>query len=229
MRDPAIGGNKALVFPPWFPPYLEPEACRLYAKAVGLGFKWKIAMVERLVSDVRMQRVWRELSEHRRDRDYRGTDIFEHQATPPSYVPHCGITNLTIQQIAIRELFCLTASIAECFELLSERWSVERAMELRADADRLQGGRPRKTCSALAKKLIAAAEAYEQTDRLKPLSRARLMQAVTEIAAFMEERFGSTMHTLTATLASVALNLKITPSNVREWVGRNRPAKRRTK
>jgi hypothetical protein len=83
MRDPAIGGNKALVFPPWFPPYLEPEACRLYAKAVGLGFKWKIAMVERLVSDVRMQRVWRELSEHRRDRDYRGTDIFEHQATPP--------------------------------------------------------------------------------------------------------------------------------------------------
>ena len=77
MPDPAIGGNKALVFPPWFPAYLEPEARRLYAKAVGLGFKWKIAMVERLVSDSRMHRVWRELSEHKRDRDYRGTDIFE--------------------------------------------------------------------------------------------------------------------------------------------------------
>ena len=48
MRDPAIGGNKALVFPPWFPPCLEPEAYRLYANAVGLGFKWKIAMVGRL-------------------------------------------------------------------------------------------------------------------------------------------------------------------------------------
>jgi hypothetical protein len=83
MRDPAIGGNKALVFPPWFPPYLEPEACRVYAKALDLGFKSKVAMVERLVSDFRMQRVWRELSELRRDRDYRGTDIFEHQATPP--------------------------------------------------------------------------------------------------------------------------------------------------
>jgi len=46
MPDPAIGGNKALVFPPWFPAYLEPEARRLYAKAVGLGFKWKIAMVD---------------------------------------------------------------------------------------------------------------------------------------------------------------------------------------
>jgi hypothetical protein len=229
MRDPAIGGNKALVFPPWFPPYLEPEACRVYAKALDLGFKSKVAMVERLVSDFRMQRVWRELSELRRDRDYRGTDIFEHQATPPSHFRRSGVRNLTIQQTAIRELFYVTANSAQCFELLSESGSIERATELRADAGRLQEGRPRKTCSAFAKKLIAAAEAYEHADRLKPLSRARLVQAVTEIAAFMKERFGSTMHTLTATLASVALNLKITPSNVREWVGRNRPAKRRAK
>jgi hypothetical protein len=228
MRDPAIGGNKALVFPPWFPPYLEPEAYRLYANAVGLGFKWKIAMVERLVSDFRMQRVWRELWEHKRDRDYRGMDIFEHQATPPVRL-RSGVTNDAIQQTAIRELFCITASIAESFELLPERWSVERAAELRANADRLQAGQPRKICSALAKQLIAAAEAYEQAERLKPLSRARLVRAVTEIATFMEERFGSKKHTLTATLASVALDLKITPSNVREWVGRNRPAKRRTK
>jgi len=227
MPDPAIGGNKALVFPPWFPAYLEPEARRLYAKAVGLGFKWKIAMVERLVSDSRMHRVWRELSEHKRDRDYRGTDIFEHQATPP-LILRSGVTNDAIQQTAIRELFCVTASIAESFELLSERWSVERAVKLRADADRLHAGQPRKICSALAKKLIVAAEAYEQAERLKPLSRARLVRPVTEIAAFMKERFGSTMYALTATLASVALDLKITPSNVREWVGRNRPAKRRT-
>src|SRR5262249_13958937 len=210
-----------------FPAYLEPEARRLYAKAVGLGFKWKIAMVERLVSDSRMHRVWRELSEHKRDRDYRGTDIFEHQATPPSDSALWG--NDAIQQTAIRELFCVTASIAESFELLSERWSVERAAELRADADRLHAGQPRKICFALAKKLIVAAEAYEQAERLKPLSRARLVRPVTEIAAFMKERFGSTMYALTATLASVALDLKITPSNVREWVGRNRPAKRRTK
>jgi hypothetical protein len=139
------------------------------------------------------------------------------------------VTNDAIQQTAIRELFCFTASTAECFELLFERWSVERAAELRADADRLQAGQPRKKCAALAKKLIVAAEAYEQAERLKPLSRARLVRAVTEIAAFMEGRFGSTMHTVTATLASVALDLKITPSNVREWVGRNRPAKRSTK
>jgi hypothetical protein len=83
MRDPVIEGNKALVFPPWFPAYLEPDARRLYAKAVGLGFKWGIAMVERLVSNSRMQHVWRELSEHKRDREtYRKTPIFEHQATP---------------------------------------------------------------------------------------------------------------------------------------------------
>lgn len=228
MPDPAIGGNKALVFPPWFPAYLEPQARRLYAKAVALDSKWKIAMVERLVGDSRMHRVWRELSEHKRDRDYRRTDIFDHQAIPPVILPS-GVTNDAIQQTAIRELFCFTASTAECFELLFERWSVERAAELRADADRLQAGQPRKKCAALAKKLIVAAEAYEQAERLKPLSRARLVRAVTEIAAFMEERFGSTMHTLTATLASVALDLKITPSNVREWVGRNRPAKRSTK
>jgi hypothetical protein len=138
-------------------------------------------------------------------------------------------SNDAIQQTAIRELFCVTANVAESFELLSETWSLERAAELRADANRLHIGRPRRLCSTLAKKLIAAADAYEKADRIKPLSRARLMGAVTEIAALMQERFGSTKHTLTATLASVALDLKITPSNVREWVGRNRPAKRRTK
>jgi hypothetical protein len=83
MRDPAIEGNKALIFPSWFPPYLEPDARRLYAKAVDLGFEWKIAAIERLVSDARMQLVWRELSEHRRDpKTYRKTNTFEHEAAP---------------------------------------------------------------------------------------------------------------------------------------------------
>ena len=228
MSDPAIGENKAFVFPAWFPAYLQPEAGRLYAKAVGLGFNWKISMLERLVSDSRMRSVWRELSEHKRDRNYRPTDVFEHRAIPP-VVLRPGVTNKEIQQIAIRELFCVTASIAECFELLSERLPVERAAELRADANRLQAGQPRKKSSALAKKLIAAAEAYEQAERLKPFSHAQLVRAVTEIASFMEARFGSTKNTLTATLASVALDLNITPSNVREWAGRNRPTKRRTR
>src|SRR5262249_23079676 len=89
---------------------------------------------------------------------------------------------------------------------------------LRADAARLEVGQPRKKCSALAKKLIAAAEAYEQADRIVPsLSHVQLVKAVTEIADLMEERFGSTMLTLTATLASVALDRKITRGQVREW------------
>src|SRR5262249_46237541 len=158
--------------------------------AIRLGFNWKIAMVERLVGDPRMQRVWSELSEQKRDRDYRRTDCFEHQATPPTPFARSGLTNGAIQQKAIRELFWATANAAQCFELLPERWS-NRAAELRADAARLEVGQPRKKCSALATKLIAAAEAYEQADRIVPsLSHVRLVKAVTEIADLMEERFG---------------------------------------
>jgi hypothetical protein len=227
MSDPAIGENNAFVFPTWFPTYLQPEAHRLYVKAVRLGFNWKISMLERLVSDPRMRRVWRELSEHKRDRNYRRTDICEHRAIPP-VVLRPSVTNEEIQQIAIRELFCVAASVAEWFELLSERLP-ERAAELRADANRLQAGQPRKKCSALAKKLIVAAEAYEQAEQFKPFFHAHLVRAVAEIASFMEARFGSRKNTLTATLTSVALNLKVTPSNVREWAGRNRPTKRPTR
>jgi hypothetical protein len=219
MRDPAIGGRKALVFPPWFPLYLEPDAHHLYAEGVRTGFKWKVAMVERLVNDPRMQHVWRELSEHKRDRKtYRKTPTFEHSAVPPK-----------LQQTAIRDIFLWTANTSVRFNLFGESWTLERAAELRADANRLREGRPRRRCAHLANKLTAAAAAYEEADRLRPLTRRQIIEATTEVAARMRELFGSTKLTLTATLASVALDLKITPSNVREWVGRNRPAKRRTK
>jgi hypothetical protein len=217
VRDPTVEGNKTLVFPSWFPAYLEPDVHHLYADGVRRGFKWKLAMIERLVNNPRMQRVWRELSERKRDRKtYRKTPTFEHSAVPPEF-----------QQTAIRDIFLWTANTAVLFDLFSETWNLERAAELRADANRLRQGRPRRRCAGLANKLTAAAAAYEEADQLRPLTRGQVIKAVTEIAARMRELFGSTKLALTATLASVALDLKITPSNVREWVGR--PVKRRTK
>jgi hypothetical protein len=157
MRDPTQKAN--LNFPPWFPPFIEVDARYFHTKATALGLAWKVAMIERLVSDSHMKRVWQELSERRRD----GTAPFEHRATPPVFAPPMEAT--VIQQKALRELFVATVQTAEAFKLLKKS---ERA-------------------------------------------------AVTEIADFMRERFGSPKYTLTATLSSVALERDITASKVREW------------
>jgi hypothetical protein len=145
--------------------------------------------------------------------------------------PRSGVKNAAIQETAIREVFLWTVSTAECFNPLGETRTryLERAAEIRTDAARLRKGRPHRRFTALANKLTAAAAAYEEADRIQRLSRARPVEAVNDIATLMKERFGSTKLSLTATLASVALDLKITRSKVREWSGRNRPAKKRTK
>jgi hypothetical protein len=196
--------------------------------ALDQGVPWKVALIQRLVNDDRMRRVWSELSERKRDRDYHRTDTFEHQASPRTFA-HRELTNAVIQQQAIKDLFSVAILVTEDSKLLPERF-LERAVGLREDAARLlRDGRPRKSSAKLAETLIVAAKAYEQANRIQPLSHMRDVRAVFLIATFMEERFGLKMHKLTATLTSVALQRKITPHMVREWVGRNRPAKRRTK
>ena len=52
---------RSLNFPPWFPTYIEADARYFHTKAVALGFAWKVAMIERLIGDPRMESVWSEL------------------------------------------------------------------------------------------------------------------------------------------------------------------------
>jgi hypothetical protein len=120
-----------LNFPPWFPPYIEADARYFHAKAITLGFAWKVAMIERLVGDARMERVWSELLKRQRDK-YRKSERFLHRAIPPEFARPVG--PIDAQQAALREAFVRTLQTAEDFKLLekSERDAVtEIAVSMR--------------------------------------------------------------------------------------------------
>ena len=101
----------------------------------------------------------------------------------------------------------------------------ETATRLRADAETIRSGHPRSKRQAIARRLRDAAEAYDEIGKLESSNHHRT--AVADIAKFMRERFGSPMHGLTATVASVALECEVSPSKVREWF--SRPTRKKAK
>ena len=79
---------------------------------MATGPAWKVAMIERLVGDARMKRVWDVLSQRQRNQ----TDRFEHSATlaPP-------VDAVTDQQTALRLVFVDTIMAANyTFKLLGK-------------------------------------------------------------------------------------------------------------
>src|SRR5262245_50191741 len=199
--------NSPLKFRSWFPDYLKRDAHEMYWRArisAHHGLTEWIAMVERLVSDPRMERVWNELSKHKRDKsNYSKTSMFAHGMLPPESQPE-----------AIRCLFLQLGIEARDYNG-SRRDNLGLTKLLRTHASILEQAQPRQQCKKLAKKLIAAAAAYEEADQLH--IRADAMYAVQKIAFLMRDLFGSKMLGLSSTVASVALDQEITPSMVREW------------
>jgi hypothetical protein len=159
-----------LSFPSWFPECIEADARHLHTRAIATGPAWKVAMIERLVGDDRMKRVWAELFQRKRDEKYQKTDRFEHSATLALQVDA-----VTAQQTALRSVFMKT--------------------------------------------IMAANYTFK-------LSQKSVRDTVTEIADSMHRHFGSYFSGLTAILASVALERKITSSEVHEWT---RPKRKRTR
>lgn len=216
--------TSSLSIPPWVPQCLASKAHELYARELNLGHGSEAVLIERLVSDARMERVWQELTKRKRIA-YKPTKNFHHPARPPEGIgsDHHPDT----QDKAVLELFVYTFSAARLSRLpgASIPYS-EMADRLRRDAAITKKERPRKQAEPFAKKLISTAEAYERFAKV-PVDQDQIV--VKDIIEFMKERFGPSMHKITATLASVALDRPVSVDRVRDLSRGKRAAKSRGK
>jgi hypothetical protein len=123
MRDPTA--KVELNFPSWFPAYIKADARHLHTRAIATGPAWKVAMIERLVGDDRMKRVWAELFQRQRGEKHQKTDRFEHSATlaPP-------VDAVTDQQTALRKLFVETIIAANYTFYLSQKSERDAVTEI---------------------------------------------------------------------------------------------------
>lgn len=218
-QDPCRQSTRApsLPIPPWLPPYLVSKARELHARELKLGHASDAALIVRLVTDPRMQVVWQELTKRKRDISYQQTDDYHHAAIAP-----VGISGdkSKIQDAAILELFIATFAFARAPMLPGSSIPYdEMAKSLRRDADTAAKERPRKQAEPFAKKLISTAEAYERLAKM-PIDNDQVV--IKDIIECMKTRFGPSMHKITATLASVALDQKVSVDRVRDLSRRKR-------
>jgi hypothetical protein len=202
-----------LQIPGWFPPCLVSKAKELYARELNLGREVDAALIERLVADPRMERVWQELSKRIRV-EHKATNEPVHPVTPPDGFVSNPDTEL--RQRAFLELFVGTFVVVRHPNLPRARIPYStRAERLRRDARTLVAERPQKEGAKAVKKLIAAAEEYE---RLARTSRPRdqILSITKDVVMLMKERFGSHLYRTAATLISVAVDQKVNVDFVRE-------------
>jgi hypothetical protein len=209
-----------LSFPEWFPSHLRLRAGYIHAKASAAGQEFDSKVIERLVKAPRMERVWKELEKKKR-----GTDYFLYRAIPPPGVidktklDGDASLRLLVQHRAMLELFCTVFDIIRHPRLtsigtLSYSQIAER---LRHDAEALKT-RPKRRYGRHRTRLKKAAETYAILDAEVMFEPEQIRSMVVEIADFMKERFGGVMHNTVATIASVALDCKISPADIRNWV-----------
>ena len=143
-----------------------------------------------------MQRVWQELSKHRRE-NHRRTEVLRYPARPPAGT---GTATEDVQSVAMLELF-MEAFCA--VRQLSSGANVPASMmtaQLREDAALLR--RAARKPSRPTKTLLDAAAVYDSA--LPAPDRRRVV--AEHLARFLLERFGTPMQGITAILASVALD-----------------------
>jgi hypothetical protein len=93
----------------------------------------------------------------------------------------------------------------------------ERASRLREDANKISKRRPQKKFGRLADKLQKAAKAYDELAQAE-LPHKGIKRAVCDLSESSVLQFGSPHHEIIATIASVALDRKVSRDDVRNWV-----------
>jgi hypothetical protein len=205
----------SLTIPDWFPKQIAGAARLIYERALNRS-QDEATLVARLITDPRMATVWREL-EKRERQSHQPTPTFHHKARVD--VPPGPQGDIDIQYNAMKQLLAFALLAAKTPRILQSYPQYSGlANQLRSDADRVRNDQPGAKAERLAKSLVRAADAYDEIGRLESANHYRT--AIADIAEFMSERFGSRMHGLTATIASVALEREISPSKVREWFSR---------
>jgi hypothetical protein len=212
--------TSSLSIPPWVPQCLASKAHELYARELKFGHGSDAALIERLISDARMERVWQELTKRERIA-YKPTKDFHREAHPPRGVSPG--TQSEMQDKAILELFVNAFLVARLPGLPGSSIPYsEMAERLRRDADIAKKERPKKEAVPFAKKLISTAAAYERLAKM-PVDNDQTV--IIDIIEFMKARFGPSMHRITAALASVALGQPVSVDRVRDLSRRKRATK----
>jgi hypothetical protein len=197
-----------LAFSSKFPATLQRTASLLHTRADYSGNLEKASLIARLTADSRMDPVWNELTKRARI-DHKPGSEFSHPALPP---PKAAVISARDAQTkALEELFRVVVSTVDCYGVLSTDPVVDVADLLLQEADRLRGGKSRRS-ERDASRLSRAAEIYSAVRKADPAQEVAL-----EFATYLKERFDNPMYETTATIVSVALEKKVTKAMVRNW------------
>jgi hypothetical protein len=231
-QDHAKSGTFAPTIPDWLPRCLEDTVSDLYAKFSNFDWSDDHHLMDRtlealvnVVTDKRMNKVWRELSRSRRN---------ERVSLPKAsnnWSSERQRKDFEMQQF-LEEIVYLTATTFENLPAI-KRYSPSQsklgewkktAVALRQEAAEIRtAGGNRK--SFLAGQLLAAAEAYDElSGDTKPSRRGKKPDAVArdlaiEFSRITKTRFGSPLFSTLATTISVVLRRRVTARSVRDWLG----------
>jgi hypothetical protein len=215
---------RTLSFPSWFPEPVKCIAQQQHEHAIKSGTSELVELVERLVTNPRMERVWMELSKRRRK-----------GPSPRPFLHGLNGGNEAAQYSAMSFLFKEAVSIGRFCIASTESAQMERGyytnriMPLALDARRLKRfAHPTVRIERIVRDLLNAASAYRELDTLAAadtlFDRRRFesdkmvaIEFVTNLARVTYVNFGEVMHGQIATIASVVLNRKITRDAVVGW------------
>jgi hypothetical protein len=211
--------SASLTIPTWVPELVAQAARTLRAHYLKSNSISHNVILERLIADERMRRVWKELSRHRREQ-HQPTDAFLRSS------------ELLKQDAAMTSLFYFALNLAVNAPAVITRKELEtvrsetlhRVAALRAAADEIRLYGPSQAAAAKVNDDIAR-------HLEEPLPRMEASRLVVErdtgdaqarcfsilFTGYCRQVFGSPLYGTTATVASVALGREITARAVREW------------
>ena len=203
---PETKNQKKLSIPDWCPKHVGDKARELHR----LHSKYAGALIERLATDPRMQRVWDELAKRKR---YRRREEPHHKVVErfasAGIDEHAAAAGLLEHAFNNGRVNLLPLSNgADEFK--------KKAGALRTDVERLEKRmRPRNVGQNYASCLRRAADIY---DRIGYEHRDQAKGIACNIAFWLKTVFGSPMYTTTATITSVITGREITDRKVRTWL-----------
>jgi hypothetical protein len=164
---------------------------------------------------------------HDRARELYHRAVDNHQDLPAAMIKRliCDNRMQTVWVELLREgdracldLFCNAVALMQ-HPIINQPYPsyIDLASRLRNDAGKVSRRSPRKTFSRLASSLRKAAAAYDTLAKAE-LPRDEVKRAVRDLSCFLSERFGPAHYRTAATICSVALDRKISPDDVRNWL-----------
>jgi hypothetical protein len=235
----AGGSSFSPTIPIWVPKPVAQAARMLNAHYRNANNVDHNVVLERLITDERMRRVWQEFSKHRRDKEtYRSTDSFVHSAEfewldSDSREDHQHVAMASLLHFALN-LAVNAPKVITQKELVTVRSrELDKVAALRTAADEIRRCGPNQAAAKVNDDIAKNVEV-----RISAMAVARLVVVRDTgdaqarcfslmFAGYCRQLFGSPMYGITAIFASVALGRDITPKQVEGWYKSHPPDKAR--